>query len=49
MYALAAVLDDKGLGDWEIKPEDIEICKRPDGSDWRLGEGAFGTVSLTIF
>ncbi len=28
---------------WQIKPEDIEICQRPDGSgDWQLGSGGFG-------
>ena len=31
------------LGD-EINPGDIEICTHPDGSEWKLGEGAFGTV-----
>ena len=25
-------------------PAEIEICKRPDGSDWELGSGGFGKV-----
>ena len=29
---------------WEIRREDIVICKRPDGSDHLLGSGAFGQV-----
>ena len=30
---------------WQIKPEDIEICQKPDGSgDWQLGSGGFGKV-----
>ena len=28
----------------EIHPSEIAICKRPDGSDWCLGEGNFGKV-----
>ena len=27
-----------------IDPSQIEICKRPDGSDWLLGQGHFGQV-----
>ena len=30
--------------DWEVPGDQIEICKRPDGSDWELGAGAFGKV-----
>ncbi len=30
--------------DWEVSDDQIEICKRPDGSDWELGAGAFGKV-----
>lgn len=30
--------------DWELAPEDVEICKRSDGSLWRLGSGGFGEV-----
>ena len=27
-----------------ISPQDVEICRRPDGSFWELGAGAFGRV-----
>ncbi|KAK9810072.1 hypothetical protein WJX72_004359 [[Myrmecia] bisecta] len=38
------------LLDWDIKPEDIEICQRFDGSDWSLGSGAYGMVyKATLF
>jgi serine/threonine protein kinase len=44
--------DSKGFGsdleqlpcDWRMEPEELEILKRPDGSDWQLGTGAFGVV-----
>ena len=39
----AAGSPDPSIG-WEINPKDLEICKRPDGSDWLLGEGAHGSV-----
>lgn len=29
---------------WELQPEDVEICRRPDGSKWCLGRGGFGEV-----
>jgi hypothetical protein len=29
---------------WTIDLNYIEICRRPDGSYWQLGSGAFGTV-----
>lgn len=29
---------------WEIKPSEIVICKRPDGTDWEIGSGGFGKV-----
>ena len=29
---------------WEIPWEDVEILRRPDGSDWLLGEGRYGKV-----
>ncbi|KAI3425130.1 hypothetical protein D9Q98_008902 [Chlorella vulgaris] len=32
------------LSDWEILPDEIEILKRADGTDWQLGAGGFGTV-----
>lgn len=31
--------------DWEIKPEQLVMLKRPDGTPWELGTGAFGKVS----
>ncbi len=31
--------------DWEIDPEELEIAKRPDGTEWRLGTGASAHVS----
>ena len=31
--------------DWEVQPEQLVISKRPDGSPWELGTGAFGKVS----
>lgn len=34
--------------EWEIPEADIQICKRPDGSDWLLGEGSFGQVFKAI-
>ena len=30
--------------DWELMPSDVEICKKEDGSLWRLGRGGFGEV-----
>ena len=33
--------------DWEIAEDDIVIDRRPDGSEWELGTGAFGKVRLT--
>lgn len=30
--------------DWELQPEDVQICQRPDGSKWYLGRGGFGEV-----
>ncbi|KAK9786673.1 hypothetical protein WJX73_005253 [Symbiochloris irregularis] len=32
------------FSDWLVEPEEITICKRPDGSNWELGSGAFGKV-----
>ena len=29
---------------WELQPEDVQICQRPDGSKWYLGRGGFGEV-----
>ena len=30
--------------DGELNPDEIQICKRPDGTDWLLGQGKFGKV-----
>ena len=30
--------------DWELQPGDVQICQRPDGSNWYLGRGGFGEV-----
>lgn len=42
--------DDKDLrlaGFQSLAHEDIEICKNPEnGSDWLLGAGAYGKVSI---
>ena len=31
------------------QPEEIEICKRPDGTYWQLGTGAFGTCYKGLY
>lgn len=36
-------------GSWQLQPESISICKRPDGSDHVLGRGTYGVVSLSYF
>lgn len=35
--------------DWEIDPDELEIAKKPDGSEWRLGTGASAHVSFSMF
>lgn len=35
--------------DWSIKPEEVEVCRRPDGTLWQLGAGAFGTVYKGLY
>ena len=30
--------------DWEIGPSEIEVLQHEDGTDWKLGEGASGSV-----
>lgn len=32
----------------QINPDEIVICKRPDGNPWLLGEGSFGKVYKAI-
>ena len=34
---------------WSLQPEDVEVCRRPDGSWWQLGTGAFGTVYKGLY
>ena len=29
---------------WGIRPDEIQILKKADGSDWILGSGGFGSV-----
>eukprot|EP00887_Chlorella_sp_A99_P005023 scaffold4.g5023.t1 len=36
------------LSDWQIDPAEITILKRPDGTDWMLGSGGFGTVYKAV-
>ncbi|KAI3429894.1 hypothetical protein D9Q98_010205 [Chlorella vulgaris] len=30
--------------DWEMRIEEVDIARRPDGSEWLLGSGGFGRV-----
>ena len=32
--------------DWKIDPAELVILTKPDGSEWLLGTGASGRVSL---
>ena len=32
--------DSVPLSDWEIREQDIDICRRQDGNLWHLGAGA---------
>ncbi|KAK9902754.1 hypothetical protein WJX75_004977 [Coccomyxa subellipsoidea] len=34
--------------DWEIDPDELEICRRPDGTEWELGSGASARVYKAI-
>ena len=43
-------LADTGLvDDWSILPEEVEVCRRPDGTWWQLGTGGFGTVYKGLY
>eukprot|EP00891_Asterochloris_glomerata_P006316 jgi/Astpho2/6316/Aster-08149 len=42
--AISGMMDGSPLNDWEIPAEEIVICKRDNGEQWRLGSGAYGTV-----
>lgn len=35
--------------DWSILPEEVEVCRRPDGTWWQLGTGGFGTVYKGLY
>lgn len=37
------------VDDWSIPPEDVEVCRRPDGTWWQLGTGGFGTVYKGLY
>jgi hypothetical protein len=30
--------------DWEVDPGDLQLCVREDGTNWKLGSGAYGQV-----
>lgn len=36
--------DSPFVDSWRIMPSELQICRRPDGSEWLLGEGSFGKV-----
>lgn len=36
------------LYDYSIPPARLKICRRPDGSDFKLGSGGSGVVSQVI-
>ncbi len=41
---------DQRLQGWFISPDDIQICKRQDSSEWLLGKGAYGKVrTIALF
>lgn len=43
------VLPEMPWSDWALQPEEVEVCRRPDGSWWQLGSGACGTVYKGLF
>jgi Protein tyrosine and serine/threonine kinase/PAN domain len=44
-----APVSQEGIDAWALQPEDVEVCRRPDGSWWQLGTGAFGTVYKGLY
>ncbi len=34
------------VSDWEIDPQRLTLCERPDGSVWELGRGAYSRVGV---
>lgn len=47
--AVVADLPTLPWSDWEIDPSDIKICERPDGTQWKLGAGGYGSVCSLLF
>lgn len=39
---------DLEIQSWFVDPSEIEFCRRPDGSDWLLGEGSYGKVIVRL-
>jgi serine/threonine protein kinase len=37
------------VDDWSILPEEVEVCRRPDGTWWQLGTGGYGTVYKGLY
>lgn len=35
--------------EWQIDARDIQVARRDDGREWKLGGGAFGEVSSSQF
>jgi hypothetical protein len=35
--------------EFSIRLEDVELCRRPDGSLWQLGSGGFGTGGTLMY
>jgi len=42
--SLGSSLEIPDIGDGQMDPSEIVICKNVDGSDWVLGAGTFGQV-----
>lgn len=40
---------DLEIQSWFVDASEIEFCRRPDGSDWLLGEGSYGKVRGNAF
>ena len=44
--SLDAVLATFPLQSMQLRFEDVQLCRRPDGSLWKLGSGGYGSVRL---